>query len=431
MHARNGDEKGAVEPALQREIGFTGSAFLSFNGAVGAGIFALPATLALQFGAFSPWLFPLFGLLVLALALPFARLASFFPQSGGPVAYTAAFGPLVSFQVGWVYYVARVTALAANSNVFATYAASLWVPLDTGAGRVAIIAALCAFLTYINVVGVRRAIRVLDAITLLKLLPILGFAIAGLVLFADRIPAPGPVPPIGGIEAAALLVLYAFVGFENSLIPAGETSNPRRTIPRALIATIFAIAILYFLVQLAFVTVDPPAREEAPLLALGEALAGPVGALILTLAALFSIAGNTSSSMTSTPRVTYALARDGLLPDWFGRVSERFRTPVNSILFMGVAGAVLAISGSFVWLAVVSTAARLVVYSACIAALPQAERKETGRTGLAILAALVGLGICLWAALQTDWAPWRMLLGLLAVGLVFYVLARRAAAKRR
>ena len=75
---------------LRREIGFTGSAFLSFNGIVGAGIFALPATLHLQFGAFSPWLFPIFGLLILLVALPFARLAALFPQSGGPVAYSPA-----------------------------------------------------------------------------------------------------------------------------------------------------------------------------------------------------------------------------------------------------------------------------------------------------------------------------------------------------
>jgi len=88
------------EPALRREIGFTGSAFLSFSGMVGAGIFALPGTLHSQFGAFSPWLFPIFGLLFLLIALPFARLAALHPQSGGPVAYTAPFGPLASFQAG-------------------------------------------------------------------------------------------------------------------------------------------------------------------------------------------------------------------------------------------------------------------------------------------------------------------------------------------
>ena len=417
------------EGKLRRDIGFSGSAILSFNGAVGAGIFALPALLFAQFGAFSPWLFPIFGLLVLAIALPFARLASLFPQSGGPVAYTAAFGPLASFQVGWVYYVARVTALAANSNVFATYAANLWAPLGGGAGRAMLIAALCGLLTWINVAGVRRAIRALDAITILKAAPVVGVALAGLILFAGQVPAPGPAPALSGIEAAALLVLYAFVGFENSVIPAGETADPRRTIPRALIATIVAIAALYFLVQLAYVTVRPEGNE-APLIALGAALAGPAGALLMTFAALFSIAGNATSSLTSTPRVTFALARDGLLPGWFGRVSARFGTPANSILFMGLAGAALAISGSFVWLAVVSTLARLIVYSACIAALPAAERKASGRTALAIPAAAIGLIVCLWAALQSDWPAWRMLLGLIALGLVLYALARREAVRR-
>ena len=419
------DPQPSPDEPLRRDIGFFGSAFLCFNGAVGAGIFALPATLAADFGDFSPWLFPLFGLLVLAVALPFARLASLHPQSGGPIAYSAAFGPLVSFQIGWVYYIARVTALAANSNVFATYAGTLWAPLGSGIGRAATIAALCGLLTWVNIVGVRRAIRLLDAVTLLKVVPVVGFAVAGLALFAGEVPAPGPLPALSGVEAAALLVLYAFVGFENSLIPAGETADARRTIPRALIATVLAIAGLYFLVQLAYVTVRP-AAGEAPLLALGEALPGPAGGLALTFAALFSIAGNATGSMTSTPRVTYALARDGLLPAWFGRVSARFATPANSILFMGGAGAVLAVSGSFVWLAVVSTLARLVVYSACIAALPAAERKAAGRPALALLGAAIGLLVCLWAALQSDWPAWRMLLALVAVGSILYLFARRS-----
>ena len=92
---------------LRRDIGFFGSAFLSFNGVVGAGIFALPGSLYDKFGDFSPWLFPLFGLLVLIVALPFARVAAHHPVSGGPVVYAAAFGSAASFQAGWIYYVAR------------------------------------------------------------------------------------------------------------------------------------------------------------------------------------------------------------------------------------------------------------------------------------------------------------------------------------
>jgi basic amino acid/polyamine antiporter, APA family len=416
------DAKGA-DGRLRREIGFTGSAFLSFNGIVGAGIFALPATLHVQFGAFSPWLFPIFGLLILLVALPFARLAALFPVSGGPVAYTAAFGPLASFQAGWLYYLARVTALAANANVFATYAATLWAPLGTAAGRAAIIVALCGSLTLINMVGVRRAVRALDGLTLLKAAPLIGLAIWGLVAAADGLPPPGPVPPLGGVEAAALIVLYAFIGFENSVVPAGETDDPGRTIPRALILTIVATAALYFVIQLAYVAVMPAGEApEAPLVAFASEVAGPAGALLLTVAALSSVAGNLAGSLTSTPRVTFALAQEGLLPRWFGRVSERFHTPANSVLFMGLLGAVLALTGSFLWLAIVSTLARLFVYAGSIAALPRAERRTSVGSYVLIGAVLI---VCAWAALQSEWASWRMLLILVGVGLLLYALARR------
>ena len=416
---------------LRRDIGFFGSAFLAFNGIVGAGIFALPGTLYERFGTLSPWLFPIFGVLVLLVALPLARLAALVPASGGPVAYTAPLGRFASFQTGWLYYVARVAAMAANANVFATYAGTLWAPLGTSVGRAATIAALAAALTFVNVVGVRRAIRLLDGLTLLKAAPLVALSAWALALYADGVPAPGSPPPMGEVEGAALLILYAFIGFENSLVPAGETQRPDRTIPRALLATIAGTAGLYFLVQLAYVAVmRPGAAVDAPLVQFAEVLLGPVGALIITAAALASVAGNISGSMTSTPRVTYALAEDGVLPGWFGRVSDRWATPANSVLFMGVLGAVLAISGSFVWLAVVSTLARLFVFAASFAALPMTERATRAELRWST-AAMVGGGmaLCLWAAFQSDAVAWRMLAVLVAVGLGLYVVARRAASR--
>lgn len=410
---------------LKREIGFAGSAFLSFNGIVGAAIFALPATLHVQFGPFSPWLFPLFGLLVLLIALPFARLAALMPQSGGPVAYAAVFGPLASFQAGWLYYVARSAALAANANVFATYAAGLWPPLGSAAGRVAGIVLLVGSLTLVNVVGVRRAIRTLDALTLLKALPLVALALWGLAEAAGSIPPPGPPPPLSGIESAALVILYAFIGFENSVVPAEETADPRRTIPRALIATVAATAALYFLIQLAYVAVMPAgAAPQAPLAAFAEALIGPAGAILLTATALASVAGNMSGALTSTSRITFALSGQGTMPRWFGRVSERFATPANSVLFMGLVVAALALSGSFVWLAVISTLARLAVYGASIAALAKIEPKH--RLLIAPLV-LAGLVICLWAASQSGWTSWTGLGVAVIAGLLLYRAARRQA----
>jgi amino acid transporter len=415
---------------LRRDIGFTGSAFLAFNGVIGASIFALPAKLQDQFGWFSPWLFPLFGLLVLVVALPFARVASHFPVSGGPVVYAAQFGPAASFQAGWVYYLARVTALAANANVLILYLSSLWPPLATGAGRAAAIVAVVGLLTAINVAGVKKAVRVLDALTLLKAAPLIGMAIVGLIMAGGSIQAPATLPPLSEIEVAALLVLYAFVGFETSVIPAGETRDPERTIPRALIATILATAGLYFMVQLSYVAVMAPGEGgDAPLVAFGTKLAGPAGGLLLTAAAIFSLSGNISGGITAATRATYALGRDGLLPSWFGRVSARFATPANSILFMGALIALLAVTGSFVWLAVVSTLARLIVYTFGIAALPKVER-DPRRRALNWAMIVAGLSVCLWAALQSEWASWRMLLILVAAGTVLYLAERFAGVRR-
>jgi amino acid transporter len=415
-----------TEEPLRRDIGFFGSAFLSFNGVVGAGIFALPGALYLKFGEFSPWLFPLFGLLVLVVALPFARVASHHPESGGPVVYAAPFGRAAAFQAGWIYYVARATALAANTTVLVTYLAAFWPAVGSGAARGAIILAVCGLLTAANIVGVRRAIRLLDALTLLKAAPLLLVALMGLVVAGASIEAPSGLPPLSDLEAAALLILYAFVGFENSVVPAGETADARRTIPRALIATIFATAALYFLVQLSYVAVmEPGAGGDAPMVAFGEALMGPAGAILLTATAIFSLLGNVSGGMTGTTRTTYAMGRDGLLPAWFGRVHPRFATPANSIAFMGALIALLALTGSFVWLAVVSTLARMLVYSIAVASLPKLER---GRP-LVWLMVAAAVAVCAWAAFQSAWPSWRMLLILIALGTLLYAAARVAAAR--
>lgn len=415
------------EEPLRRDIGFFGSAFLSFNGVVGAGIFALPEKLYSQFGAFSPFLFPLFGLLVLIIAIPFARMAALHPVSGGPVVYAAGFGRSAAFQAGWLYYVARASALAANATVLVTYLARWWPALAHPVAGGAVILAVCGLLTAVNIAGVKRAVRVLDGLTLLKAAPLVLVAVLGLAVSGGAIEPPGPPPPLSQLEAAALLILYAFVGFENSVVPAGETADPRRTIPRALIATILATASLYFLVQLSYVAVMAPgAGGDAPMIAFGAALMGPAGAVLLTAAAVFSLLGNISGGMTGSTRTTYAMGRDGLLPAWFGRVSPRYATPANSILFMGGLIALLALTGSFVWLAVVSTLARMIVYSLSIAALPKASRGEALRP-LMWLMVVAAIAICAWAAFQSDWKAWRMLLILAAAGTVLYLAARRAA----
>ena len=415
-------------PVLERRIGLGGAILLSFNGAVGAAIFALPATLAADLGPFAPWLFPIAGILSLLVVIPFARSVAAFPTSGGPATYGAAFGRFAGFELGWIYYVARAAAFAANANVLIAYLARWWAPAAEGVPRAAILIGVAALLAAVNIAGVRRALALLGGLTLLKALPLIVAAIVALAVFP--IPAPGPLPPLSAVEASMLLVFYAFVGFENAVVPAGETKAPERTLPRALIATIAVTAALYFLVQLAFVAAFPAggANADAPLIDLGQRLAGPAGAAIITLAAIASLAGNLHGIMTSTPRVTLALGERGDLPRWFASLSPRFATPANSILFLALVVALLAVSGSFVWLAVVSTLARMIVYGVTIAALPRAPG---GRrvTALQWLSGGIGIALCIAAATQANAAAWATLAVLAAAGAILYAVAQRFTSK--
>lgn len=423
---------------LRRDIGLSGAAFLVFNGVVGAGIFALPGVLSDNVGAFSPWMFPLFGLAIMTVVWAYAELAGYFSASGGPVLYTAeAFGPAVSFQVGWLYYLSRLTALAANVNVLMLYAASLWPSIGEGMGRGVVIVAIIAFLTLVNVIGVRRAVEALSGFTLLKALPLLGIVVYGLIVKADHITAPLALPALSAVESTALLVIYAFVGFEQVVVPAGETDDPKRTLPRSLLLTVVAIAALYFVVQLAYeAALGGQAVEDAPLVEFGRTVAGNAGGLILTAVAIFSIGGNMTSSMVSAPRLTFALAREGALPAWFSRVSARYHTPHTSILFLGGLAAILAVTGSFVWLAAVSTLARLLVYLSSIAALPVIRRKAgvvLPRRPVTILLRIVipaaAFVLCLWLVTQTGADDWTLLIILVGLGTGLYLLTRRLTSR--
>jgi amino acid transporter len=408
---------------LPRRIGFGGALLLAFNGAIGASIFALPGTLAADFGTSAPWLFPLVGLASLLIAIPFSRSVAAFPESGGPATYGRVFGRLAGFELGWIYYIARATAFAANLNVLIAYLARWWIGADTGPTRIALMLAIVACFAAINISGVRSAIKVLGGLTFLKTAPLLLAAVAALVIAG--VPTPDPLPPISEVEAGVLIVFYAFVGFENATVTAGETQNPNRTLPRALLGTIATVALLYFLVQLAFVAVFPNGLEsgtDAPLLAFGDWLLGPVGVLIIGVTAIFSTAGNLHSNMAATPRVTFAMAERGELPAWLAKVHRRFDTPIASILFFAALIAALAVSGSFVWLAVISTLARMIVYSVTIIALPRAPERPARITRSHWVIAAVGVLICVLVAAQADGTAWLTLSGLAGVGLLLYLM---------
>jgi amino acid transporter len=415
---------------LPRAIGPRGAALLVLNGAIGAGIFALPGTLQDAAGSSAAILFPLFALGVFAIALPLAELSRLFEGSGGPAAYVGeAFGRFAGFQAGWIYWAARAAAFAANSVVFTSYAASFVPALGEGAGKTGLLLAIVALMTTLNVVGLRTAFFAQGAVTVLKVAPLVLLAAVALASYGA--PAAAFTPPsFSAAEQASLLVLYAFVGFEQALVPAGEMKDPGKTLPRALFATLAVIAGLYFLVQLSYGAVlGGTPKPDAPLVALGETVFGAAGGYLMLAAALFSLAGNLLSIATTAPRITSSFGEAGLLPRWFAAVHPRFETPHHAILFFGALSGLLAVTGGFVFLAVVSTLARLALYLASIAALPIIRKKRglsaPGAVGLRWTVYAAGSVFCLWAIAHAKPDAFATLAGLAAAGAALYALAAR------
>lgn len=412
---------------------------LALNAVIGAGIFALPATVAARAGLMSPWLFLIIGTLVITIVLTFAELASYFRESGGLVLYTTtAFGPLVGFGTGWIYFISRVSAFAANSTVLALYLGTVWPWVATGTGRTVLITALCVALTYANYTGVKDGVRTLAVFTFMKLTPIALLLIVGLQHVSADTFFPSEFPVIEDLGGTVLLLIYAFVGFESTSIVSGESKNPRQSVPKAMVNTLIGIGILYFLIVLVYVSVLPNAGEEGTsLITVGEVLFGPIGLIAITLAAVFSIGGNLAAIMLAVPRLTYAMAEHNLLPKWFGVINKKHSTPGNSIIFLGALALVLALTGSFVQLAIASSLTRLISYILCIAALPTIRRQADEEVraqayrlkgGYSIPA--IAMVVCVWIAAQSKPETWIFTGKLLLIGLVFYVIAR-VAKKRR
>ncbi len=419
---------------LRRDIGFFGAAFLVLNAMIGAGIFALPGKVAVNAGMLSPWLFLAVGVVFLAVVLTFAELASYFRESGGPVLYaTYAFGPLAGFGTGWILFLSRMTAFAANANVMAIYLGSLFPWFGEGVGRATVISVVTLGLTYTNILGVRDGVRTMGVFTIFKVLPLILLVLLGLqhVTAGTLIPSASAV--IGDLGGTTLLLIYAYVGFESMAVTAGETAEPRRVLPRALVRTVIGTGILYFLIVLVFVSVIPEdTYADATLVDVGRMLAGPAGAIAITLAAVFSIGGNLAGTMIAAPRLIFALGENRLLPAWFGHIHPKYATPDNSILVMGGLALLMALTGSFVELAVASSLSRMLSYILCIASLPVIRNRASDeirarayriRGGYAI--PLIGLAICLWLTAQANADNWRTVGMLLAVGFVLYAVERR------
>nr|WP_244667544.1 APC family permease [Xanthomonas sp. D-109] len=411
---------------------------LSINDVIGSGIYLLPAATAALLGPLSLWAVLLAGVAVALLVLCYAQAASYFDEPGGSYLYAReAFGRFAGFEIGWMIWLTRISSAAALSNGLADAVVRFWPAAAGGGARLAIVVGSLGLLTAINVIGVKSAARTGVALVIGKLVPLLLFVAIGVFYvdwswaFSGKTPDPRDV---GNLGEAALLLLFAYAGFENIPAAAGEYRNPRRDVPFALITMIVTVTLIYAAVQVvAQGTLPNVAQSATPLADAASGFGGEALALILTVGATISILGTTSNTVMLGPRFLFALAKDGYGPAFLARVHPRFRTPAAAILLQGVLSLALALSGSFVQLALLSMVTRLFAYIGTAAAVLVLARRYRDRPGALRLPGgpLIPLAALLLALALLLSASWQNLAAAgvaLLVGALFYRFPRKDAA---
>lgn len=364
-------------PQLLRAVGLFSLTAIAINGMVGSGIFVLPAQVAQLLGSAGLSAYLAAGLAAGLIVLCFAEVGALFDRSGGPYLYArTAFGDFVGFEVGWMMLLARLTAMAAICNAFASYVGFFWPWAAAGQGRIIIITISILILTIINYRGVQYGTWTVNLLTISKLAPLLFFVVAGLFFLDPRRPPAWSIPPAAALRQASLLLIFAYGGFEFAVVPGEEVIRPRRNIPIALLTAIAFVAALYVLIQfVAQGTLPGLASSATPLASSSRRFLGPMGAVLLTAGAVFSTTGTNSALMLVTPRILFAMAEGGQLPRIFARVHARFRTPDVAIAATALLGCACAMYSGFATLAAISAIARLLTYMATSAALPVLRRK--------------------------------------------------------
>jgi len=367
------------QPGLVRGIRRWDLVALTINGVIGAGIFGLPAKVYSLIGTYSLVAFIACAFVVALIILCFAEVSSRFEDTGGPYLYSrVAFGATVAFEVGWLIWLARLTAFAANCNLMINYLSYFWPNAASSFWRPTIITIMVATLTLINLIGIREAALVSNGFTIGKLIPMLIFIGAGLFFISPAAYTFGPAPTTGAFSQSVLLLIYAFTGFEMAVIPAGEAENPQKHLPRALLIALGVVAFTYILIQVVCVgTLPELSQSTKPLADAASHFLGTTGGAIISAGAIISITGNLNILVLSGSRVPFAMAEQKQLPAAISRVHTKFSTPYMAILFTAGVMLFLTLKSSFVAALTISAIARLITYAATCVALVILRRKRT------------------------------------------------------
>jgi APA family basic amino acid/polyamine antiporter len=367
-------QSGNPDALLSRELGVRQFSANIFNYTVGSGIFSLPAFAVIGLGSAAPLAYVACAIVIGLVVLCFAESGSRVSSTGGAYAYVeTALGPMAGFvagclvfTTGWFAAAAVITAVVRSLLALTSGGQDPWVT------RVAMVVVVTLLVT-LNMRGVRTGARLLETITVVKLVPLLLFVAVGVFFIDTSNLAWTSVPSASTVLSTAGIMIFAFSGIEGATVPSGEVKNPARTVPLAILLALGASTVLYLAIQYVALGIMGPALANTGNTPLAESAGlalGPVARTVMILAAVISMFGYLSANVLSEPRGLFAMSRDGFLPRLLTTVNPQYRTPNLAIGIYGVLVVAVALVGSFVpkgfeMLTVFANLAALSLYVLC------------------------------------------------------------------
>lgn len=350
---------------------------LGVNAIVGSGIFLMPGRMVAGAGPYSILLFLFCGLVLIPVGLCFAEAGSRVDRNGGPYNYAKiAFGDSIGFMLGWIAVVTAIFSYAAVANGLPYYLASFIPGMDKGTPAHVISGGIIFFLTALNVIGVRLGVNTVNFFTVAKMLPLILLAVVGLAFIGpENFSVPEQVTT-SSTAGLLLAVLFTYQGFEVVSVPAGETINPSRAIPIAVMGSLIISAALYMLIQTVVVGSGAPvAGSERPLTETADFILGSTAGRLIAAGAVISMFGYCAGIAFNAPRFLTVLCEDKFLPAIGARLHSRFETPYVASIFIAVVSFIMTLFLDFNKLVDISALAVALQYLITCAAIPLLRKK--------------------------------------------------------
>lgn len=418
-----------------KKLGFWSIVLLGINGIIGSGIFLLPNKAMAIIGPASLLVMLFDMLLVLAITFCFAEASGLFKENGGAYIYAKeAFGDFIGYEVGFLSWATRIIAFSTMSVGFATALGGLIPALNTVMMKNIIISVIFIVLAVINLLGIKLYEVIQNLATIAKILPFILFIGMGIfyiepVNFTPLVPN-GVYTP-GSFGAAAVMLFFAFTGFESLAVAAAEMENPQKNLPKATLITIFTVSAIYILLLACAIGIMgyELADTTAPVQAAFTRIAGAFGTTIVAAGTLISIGALCIASSFITPHSGLALAEQHMLPAFMAK-RNRFGAPYWCIIVSTIVAMLIGYTGGFAFLASISVVSRFSQYiPTCLSIMvfrkkmPDAPRVFKIPFGPVI--PVIALLVSFWLLAQAK--PQQLLIGFGAaiVALPFYFLVHR------